>query len=274
MVFFQKDNDMNITKEQVEELLPQTVKDTEVLTEDAKNMFAVLLNSLLVSKGAEDTGELIIPTDRLRGYVGWRFERMMQALRELERYRLITRTPGKKRVEGESAVATRIVFNWDVIDKPIVRKTYDDLFGKFKRMKTLGKPFGNCNSNSNVNDNVNINLNSNDKPNLNNNENNKDNINDKLNNNDNEKDILEEKYQQEKNKVMEYIEQEAEGKRYSEITRLTIPIYNWIGREYPENSKRLRKAADMKLDRLKKKSLDIVASNTLKVEEYEAGLPF
>lgn len=46
---------MNITKEEVDELLPQTVKDTDALSDDAKNMFAVLLNSLLVSKGAEET---------------------------------------------------------------------------------------------------------------------------------------------------------------------------------------------------------------------------
>lgn len=268
---------MNITKEQVEELLPQTVKDTEVLTEDAKNMFAVLLNSLLVSKGAEETGELIIPTDRLRSYVGWRFERMMKALRELEKYELITRTPGKKRVEGESAVATRIVFNWDVIDKPIVKKTHDDLFGKFKRMKTSQNPFGNCNSNSNINDNIksniNIYLNTNDNIKANGNENS--NVNENSNLNHNEKDILKDEYQEKLSRVREHIEQETKGKDYAEITRLTIPTINWVDRTFPEDSDRLKRAATHILDRIKRKGLWTEPSDdTPAIDEYQASLPF
>lgn len=259
---------MNITKNEVEELLPQTVKDTDALSTDAKNMFAVLLNSLQVSKGAENTGELIISTDRLKSYVGWRFERMMKAIRELERYGLITRTPGKKRVLGESATATRFVFNWDVIDKPIVRKTHEDIFARFRNMKTSGNTNGNCNSNSNYNGNFNINNNSNTNYNENSN------INENSNNKDNPNDISEEEYKMEKSKVEEHIEQVTKDKSYTEINRLTIPLYNWIEINFPKYSHRLKNYVNIRLDRIKKESLLTKFSTTPVINEYEAGLPF
>lgn len=264
---------MNITKEQVEELLPQTVKDTDVLSDDAKNMFAVLLNSLQVSKGAEETGVLIKNTDALSRYVGWRFERMMKAVRELEMHGLITRIPGKLRTNGEPSIATKFIFNWEVIDKPIVRKTHDDLFAKFRHMKTSGNTNGNCNNNGNSNDNINekviINYKANSSENSNVNENSNLSINDK--------DKLEdekEQFEMERFMVEEYIKQKANGKKYSEITSLTIPIYNWIEGEFPKNSKRLKNIANSRLNSLKRDSFDSVPSTTPVISEYEANLPF
>ena len=262
---------MNITKEQVEELLPQTVKDTDALSADAKNMFAILLNSLLVSKGAEDTGVLIKDTESLKTYANWRFERMMSAVRELEKYGLITRIPGKKRTQGESSIATKFIFNWDVIDKPIVRKSHEDLFSKFKNMKTPGNTLGNCNSNGNINDNVNSNIN--DNINTNNNENS--NVNENSNHNSNEKDKWKEEYEQERHIVEEHIRQEAKGKNYSEITALTIPTYNWIVGTYPEHSDRLKRFADNLLYTIKREGLRTKPSNdTSVIDEYQASLPF
>lgn len=268
---------MNITKEQVEELLPQTVKDTDALSADAKNMFAILLNSLLVSKGAEDTGELIIPTDRLSRYVGWRFERMMSAVRELEKHGLITRIPGKKRTQGESSIATKFIFNWDVIDKPIVRKSHEDLFSKFKNMKTPGNTLGKCNSNSNdnVNSKININDNTNNNDNTKTNSNENSNVNENSNPNFNEKGISEDEYEQERHKVEEHIRQETKGKNYSEITALTIPTYNWIVGTYPEHSDRLKRFADNVLYKIKREGLWTKPSNdTSVIDEYQASLPF
>lgn len=257
---------MNISKQEVEELLPQTVKDTDALSPDAKNMFAVLLNSLQVSKGAENTGELIIQTDRLRSYVGWRFERMMKAIRELEKHGLVTRIPGKKRVQGESATATRFVFNWDVIDKPIVKKTHEDIFARFRNMKSSGIAIGNCNSNSNYNGNFNINTNTNYNENSNTNENSN------IKNNSNN--IFEEEFEMEKSKVEEHIERVTKGKSYTEITSLTLTIHNWIDKNFPSNSHRLKNLANTRLDRIKREGLLAKPSTTPVIDEYEAGLPF
>lgn len=270
---------MNITKEQVEELLPQTVKDTDALSADAKNMFAILLNSLLVSKGAEDTGVLIKDTESLKTYVNWRFERMMNAVRELEKYGLITRIPGKKRTQGESSIATKFIFNWDVIDKPIVRKSHEELFSKFKNMKTPGNTLGKCNSNGNCNDNVNSNINDNTNTNINDNtktnSNENSNVNENSNPNFNEKGISEDEYEQERHIVEEHIRQEAKGKNYSEIKALTIPTYNWIVGTYPEHSDRLKRFADNVLYKINREGLWTKPSNeTSVIDEYQASLPF
>lgn len=259
---------MNITKEEVDELLPQTVKDTDALSDDAKNVFAVLLNSLRVSKGAEDTGVLIIPTDRLSRYVGWRFERMMKAIRELEKHELITRIPGKRRTSGEQSTATKFIFNWDVIDKPIVRKTHNELFDRFRHMQIPGNTSGNCNSNGNVNGN--INFNDNIKTNCSENSN----VNENSNLNHNDKDKLQEEFEQEKVKVEEHIRQEAKGKSYTEITSLTIPIYQWIEGEFPRDSDRLKRFANNILDKIKREGSVTKPSTTPVIDEYQAGLPF
>ena len=259
---------MNITKEQVEELLPQTVKDTDALSDDAKNMFAVLLNSLLVSKGAEDTGVLIKNTDALRSYIGWRFKRMMAAIRELEKYGLVTRIPGKLRTSGEQSPATKFIFHWNIIDKPIVKKTHNELFAKFRHMQTPGNTSGNCNSNGNNNDN--INLNDNIKTNCSKNSN----VNENSNLNYNKKDILKEELEQKRFMVEEYIRQETKGKSYSEITRLTIPIYQWVESEFSGDSDTLKRFAANLLYRIKKEGLVTEPSTTPGIDEYQAGLPF
>lgn len=251
---------MNITKEQVEELLPKTVKDTDALSDDAKNMFAVLLNSLLVSKGAEDTGVLIKNTDTLRTYIGWRFNRMMAAIRELEKLGLITRKPGKLRTSGEQPSATKFIFHWDVIDKPIVKKTHEELFARFRHMKTSGNNCGNCNSNNNVSLKENISDNSN--------------VNENSNLNYNEKDKMKEELEQNRFMIEEFVRQKTKGKSYTEITGLTIPIYQWIESEYPEDSDRLKRYAYNLLYKIKREGLVTEPSTTPGIDECQACIPF
>ena len=250
-----KNKNMNITKEQVEELLPKSVKDTDALSDDAKNMFAVLLNSLLVSKGAEDTGVLIKNTDTLRTYIGWRFYRMMAAIRELEKLGLITRKPGKLRTSGEQSSATKFIFHWDVIDKPIVKKTHEELFARFRHMKTSGNNCGNCNSNNNVSLKENISDNSNIKENIITNCSENSNVNENSNLNYNEIDNMKEELKQNRFKIEEFVRQKTKGKSYTEITRLTIPIYQWIESEYPEDSDRLKRYAYNLLYKIKMEGL-------------------
>ena len=263
---------MNITKEQVEELLPQTVKDTDVLTEDAKNVFAVLLNSLLVSKGAEDTGVLVMPTDRLKSCIGWGIERIMKAIWELERYELVTRIPGKPRTSGEKATATKYIFHWDVIDKPIVRKTHNDLFTKFRKMQISENPFQDCNGNGNLNSNINSNINNNTNINTNSNENSNDNENSNLN--IKSKSIEEQEFEMNRYMVEGYIEQETKGKTYTEITSLTLEIHSWIDSQFPKHSTRLKKIADNMLYKIKREGLSTEDSSTPVTDEYQASLPF
>lgn len=132
---------MKISKERVEQILPQNIKDSTLLTENAKNVLAALMHCLLVSKGAEESGFLIKGNKELRELLQMNRDYMMDALRELEEYDLIKRVQGKTRKQGEKAQASEYHFNWDnIFDKPLKRKTSEELFQKFR--KSSGTPSG------------------------------------------------------------------------------------------------------------------------------------
>ena len=132
---------MKISKERVEQILPQNIKDSTLLTENAKNVLAALMHCLLVSKGAEESGFLIKGNKELRELLEMNRDYMMDALRELEEYDLIKRIQGKTRKQGEKAQASEYHFNWDnIFDKPLKKKTSEELFQKFR--KSSGTPSG------------------------------------------------------------------------------------------------------------------------------------
>ena len=132
---------MKITKERVEQILPQNIKETALLSNNAKNVLAMMMHSLLVAKGAQDSGVLVISNNRLRALLEMNRDYMLNAIRELEEYELITRIVGKTRTEGEPSTASEYHFNWDnIYNKPLKKKTSEELFSKF--FKPSGTPSG------------------------------------------------------------------------------------------------------------------------------------
>lgn len=125
---------MKISQERVEQILPQNIKGATLLTENAKNVLAVLMHCLLVTKGAEESGFLIKGNKELRELLQMNRDYMMDALRELEEYDLIKRVQGKTRKQGEKAQASEYHFNWDnIFDKPLKKKTSEELFQRFRK---------------------------------------------------------------------------------------------------------------------------------------------
>jgi hypothetical protein len=132
---------MKITKERVEQILPQNIKETTLLSDNAKNVLAMMMHSLLVAKGAQDSGVLVISNNRLRALLEMNRDYMLNAIRELEEYELVTRIVGKTRTEGEPSTASEYHFNWDnIYNKPLNKKTSEELFSKF--FKPSGTPSG------------------------------------------------------------------------------------------------------------------------------------
>lgn len=132
---------MKITKERVEQILPQNIKETALLSNNAKNVLAMMMHSLLVAKGAQDSGVLVISNNRLRALLEMNRDYMLNAIRELEEFELITRIVGKTRTEGEPSTASEYHFNWDnIYNKPLKKKTSEELFNKF--FKPSGTPSG------------------------------------------------------------------------------------------------------------------------------------
>lgn len=62
--------------------------------------------------------------------------------------------------------------------------------------------------------------------------------------------------------VIDRIRKEASGKTYSEITRLTIPMYNWVSGEFPEYSDSFKRVVDNTLYRVKDELRAAIPSST------------
>ena len=116
--------------------MPETVKNSKVLSDNAKIVLAGLLYSYAVSKPAKVTGVLCISNSMLRKAVGMKNENMLSALRELEMYNLIERNAGMARIDGQKSIASEYVIHFDALKKPIEESSFDDIFGEPKSSET------------------------------------------------------------------------------------------------------------------------------------------
>ena len=116
--------------------MPETVKNSKVLSDNAKKVLAGLLYSYAVSKPAKVTGVLCISNNMLRKAVGMKNETMLSAIRELEMYNLIERNAGMARTEGQKSIASEYVIHFDALKKPIDELSFDDIFGDPKSSET------------------------------------------------------------------------------------------------------------------------------------------
>ena len=116
--------------------MPETVKNSKVLSDNAKKVLAGLLYSYAVSKPAKVTGVLCISNSMLRKAVGMKNENMLSALRELEMYNLIERNAGMARIEGQKSIASEYIIHFDALKKPIEELSFDDIFGDPKSSET------------------------------------------------------------------------------------------------------------------------------------------
>ena len=126
-------------KQDVEKMygrMPETVKNSKVLSDNAKKVLAGLLYSYAVSKPAKVTGVLCISNSMLRKAVGMKNENMLSALRELEMYNLIERNAGMARIDGQKSIASEYIIHFDALKKPIEELSFDDIFGDPKSSET------------------------------------------------------------------------------------------------------------------------------------------
>lgn len=132
---------IRITEERQNEILPQNIKETDVLSDNAKKTLATIMNYFVVLDIAKTSGYLVCPNTVLREAVGIRNNELLNAVQELIECDLIERQVGHKRVEGEKAMASIYVVKWSNLTKPIKKKnTFEELFSEF--LKSSGNPLG------------------------------------------------------------------------------------------------------------------------------------
>ena len=87
-----------ITEERMNEVLPQNIKDTDVISVDAKKVLAAILNYYSILNIVQTTRYLICSNSVLRACVQMKKNNMLSAVQELIECGLIKREIGKARV--------------------------------------------------------------------------------------------------------------------------------------------------------------------------------
>ena len=117
---------IKITKERMSQVLPQTVKDSD-LSNNAKKVLATIINYHLVNDKVRTTGFLAINNEDLRQSASIGKEYLRAAIQELIECRLIERKVGSKWQEGQPRTASEYRLIKDNLTKPIHKPTSDDL---------------------------------------------------------------------------------------------------------------------------------------------------
>lgn len=116
--------------ERIYNRLPEQIKNSDVLNLYSKKVLAALLELQLHSE-AKESGIVIASNGTLRKLSSLRANSIMDGIRELIDFGLIQRLKGKPRRKGEKATASEYIINFENLKKPIVEKTFDELFADF-----------------------------------------------------------------------------------------------------------------------------------------------
>lgn len=135
--------------------LPLQMKETDVLSTEAKKVLAVLIEGFVVTKKAKECGFLVASNARIKTRAGISGSGLMKAIRELELYNLIERHQGSKWKKGEERKASEYIVNWDNIRKELKEKTCEDLIEEMGlsllSTSTIDYPLSTSTSSSSIN---------------------------------------------------------------------------------------------------------------------------
>lgn len=163
---------ITITNERMSQVLPANIQESE-LSANAKKVLAVLINYFMTSDVVNESGYLVMPNNVLRKSCSMSYNDTLAAVQELKECKLINRVAGSRRTKDQKAKASEYYINWENLEKPVVKPTFETLFAEYlKKIKTPEKPIGTANTNtianSNYNSDSNYNSNVNDDCNTNN----------------------------------------------------------------------------------------------------------
>lgn len=117
---------VKITEERMSQILPQTVKDSD-LSAYAQKVLATIINYYLVNEKVRTTGFLAINNENLRKSAGVGKNYVIGALRELIECKLIDRKAGTKWKAGEQKRASEYRLIIENLKKPIKKPSSDEL---------------------------------------------------------------------------------------------------------------------------------------------------
>lgn len=117
---------IKITEERINQILPQTVKDS-TLSNEAKKLLATIMNYYVIHSKVRAEQCLIINNNELREASGIGMDYMLSAKRELVEAQLITIVPGRKRTKGQKGLASQYRLVRENLTKPVRILTAEEL---------------------------------------------------------------------------------------------------------------------------------------------------
>lgn len=134
---------MKISEKRMEEILPQNIKDSELLSLATKKVLAALLDWYLNSE-AKTTKVVIISNKILCSIASVGGTSLQESLRELNDYNLVTRTIGTKLGD-----ASKYNINFKNLVKPLQKQTFESLFSEeLEEVKSQENPISTIVKNS------------------------------------------------------------------------------------------------------------------------------
>ena len=120
-----------LTEERMQQILPQNIKDTDVISADAKKVLAAIMNYFLTLDKVKEQGSVHLSNTLLRQSAHIKQGYMLTAIQELKEHDLIKREVGKVWTEGEEKTASIYKVMWHNLVKPLKKLTFDDLFSDY-----------------------------------------------------------------------------------------------------------------------------------------------
>ena len=122
---------VQISKERMEELLPENIKETDVISNNAKKVLTYLLNQWLVNKKARESGYVVASNKELSEGCKINGGAVMTAVQELIEHNLVLRKAGVKRTQGQTPQASEYTILFNNLRKPLKKNDFETLFGEF-----------------------------------------------------------------------------------------------------------------------------------------------
>lgn len=123
---------IRLTDERYNTLLPNHIKDSDVISLEAKKILASLLNYYIILDIVKNTGFLIIPNGVLRESAGIGNDNFLTSIQELIECDLIKRECGRRRRKGEKSTASSYTVLFENLKKPLHKKqSFEELFADF-----------------------------------------------------------------------------------------------------------------------------------------------
>lgn len=142
---------IKITEERIEKILPKHIKETKLISNEAKKVLAALINYYLNLDIPKKCGYVAISNSTLRESVVINNNELLNYIEELVEYKLIIRERGQQREKGKKAIASKYYILWENLNKPVKELEFEDLYGDFLNKNKEEKPIQIINNTNIVN---------------------------------------------------------------------------------------------------------------------------